>query len=137
MPYPDTTQRNDATLVAKPQIYEPIKVPWYYQTRDKQYSTDLLGFMSGITDKITGNDTETVDVRGEIKQDNRSDFGRYMDNQLQHNNTPLGYTYRTLMPAGGIATSILFPATTLRIGLGGLAGSTAANIGSTLATGKS
>ena len=30
MPYLNTTQRNDATSVAKPQIYEPIKVPWYY-----------------------------------------------------------------------------------------------------------
>ena len=120
--------------------YTSIKVSNEPQTRQKQYSTDLLGFMSGITDKIMGNDTEEVNPhdKGEIKQDNRSDFGRYMDNQLQHNNTPLGYAYRTVMPASAVAALPFTPALATGAAVaGGAAGGVATELGSYLSTGRS
>ena len=140
--------RADSTLVSRSPIQTPVQsIPNYTgikisnepQTRQKHYSTDLLGFISSIVDKITGNDTEVVDPhdQGEIKQDNRSDFGRYMDNQLQHNNTPLGYMYRTVMPAAAIAGAIINPAATGLGVVGGAVGGAAFNGASNLITGKS
>ena len=124
MPYPDTTQRNDATSVTRQQYYEPIQAPWYYTTRDKQYRSGLIGEVSRIIDHVTHNDTEGVDIRnqGELKQGN-SRLAMELDDRLQHNNNPFGLAYNTLLPIVATAGIVCSPAAAAK----GLAQGIAAN----------
>ena len=122
MPYPEITQRNDATTVARQQTYEPIKAPWYYQTRDKQYRSGLTGEISRLIDHVTHNDTEGVDIRdqGELKQGN-SRLAMELDDRLQHNNNPFGLAYNTLLPIVATAGMVYAPAAAAKGMLQGVA----------------
>ena len=111
MPYPDTTERNDATSAARQQYYEPITRPWYYTIRDKQYRSGLIGEINRLIDHVTHNDTEGVDIRdqGELKQGN-SRLAMELDDRLQHNNNPFGLAYNTLLPIVATAGMAVAPA---------------------------
>lgn len=83
-------------------------------THDKHYPTDMLGALTYLKDKLTNNTTYQSDPSsvtgsfGTLTEDTRSDAKRWIDSQLSDNQTPLGYTYRTLLPAGAIATGLVY-----------------------------
>ena len=82
-------------------------------THDKEYPTDILGTLTYLKDKLTGDTTYyqepsiVTGYSGEIRADNRSDAKRWLDQQLSNNN-PLGYLYRTVLPAGVVATGLVY-----------------------------
>ncbi len=134
-------------------------------TKNKHYNTTPLGFLSYLYDKTLGDGTthqeDPAIVKGyseEIKQDNRSNTRRYLDQQMQNNKTPLGYVTQTVLPSAAVAGSIVygFPAvvngirtavsnpstilpaakTLVKEGIKGTAGATAVNAASKVTTGK-
>lgn len=92
--------------------------PWQEQqyrkisTHKKQYPTDILGFLTSVKDRITGNDTYYQEpiAQDKVSQDNRSKLQRDISYQLNHNNTPLGYVARTVAPAAAISTAAVYGA---------------------------
>lgn len=83
--------------------------PWQEQqykkliTKKKEYPVTLQGAWNHFMDKLSGNDTYQVQP-ATITADNRSNFGRFMDNQLQNPHTFLGYMYQNIIPAATVAS---------------------------------
>lgn len=96
-------------------------------TKQKNYQTTPLGFTSYLFDKITGNTTYQEEpsivkgYSGEVKQDDRTQFGKKLDQTLQDNKTPLGYAYQTVLPSAIAASTIVNPLITVRTAIPGLA----------------
>lgn len=94
-------------------------------TKSKHYNTTPLGLLSYAVDKTTGNTTYQEDPsivsgnKGEIKSDDRSEFGRAADYLLQHNNNPIGYTYQTVLPTLAAATTLVNPTVAIRTAIPG------------------
>lgn len=134
-------------------------------TKDKHYNTTPLGFLSYLYDKTLGDGTTYQEdpafvsgYSGEIKQDDRSSARRYLDQQMQNNQTPLGYITQTVLPSAAIAGALVYggptivngvrtavsnpssilPAakTLVKEGVKGIAGATAVNAASKATTGK-
>lgn len=119
--------------------------PWQEQqykkltTKKKEYPVSIGGAIQHLVDNLTGENTYQI-APSEIKADNRSTFGRYMDQQLQNPHTPLGYVYQNVIPAAGIATipiSVpMFLRTVIPAVITGAAANKAANTISESLTGK-
>lgn len=120
--------------------------PWQEQqykkltTKKKEYPVSIGGAIQHLVDNLTGENTYQI-APSEIKADNRSTFGKYMDQQLQNSHTPLGYTYQNVIPAAGIAilpfTSVpMFLRTVIPAVVTGAAANKAANTISESLTGK-
>lgn len=134
-------------------------------TKDKHYNTTPLGFLSYLYDKTLGDGTTYQEdpafvsgYSGEIKQDDRSSARRYLDQQMQNNQTPLGYITQTVLPSAAVAGALVYggptivngirtavsnpssilPAakTLVKEGVKGIAGATAVNAASKATTGK-
>lgn len=83
-------------------------------THNKHYPTDILGSLTYLKDKLTNNTTYQQDpvtvtgTSGTLTEDTRSNAKRWIDSQLSDNQTPLGYTYRTILPAAALATGLVY-----------------------------
>lgn len=84
-------------------------------TKNKHYQTTPLGFLSQLYDRTLGEGTTYQEdpafvsgYSGEIKQDNRSNARRYLDQQMQNNKTPLGYITQTILPAAAVASTLVY-----------------------------
>lgn len=96
-------------------------------TKSKHYNSTPLGFLSYISDKLSGNTTYQEDPpmifgnHGKVEPDNRSWFGREVDHLLQHNDNPVGYVYQNILPTATIATILTNPTVTIRAAVPGIA----------------
>lgn len=86
-------------------------------TKEKHYPTTPMGLIKYTYDKYLGNGTtykQDPEYVGEIKADNRSNAGRWIDQQVSNPTSPVGYMYHTVLPAAATA-GVIYGATSLPV----------------------
>ena len=105
------------------------------KVREKQYPADITGLIQKGIDYLTGN-TTYEEAPAQLRQDNRSKFGRELDSQLHDNSTLLGNLYRTWLPVVGAAAAVENPLAVANGMLGGAVGTEVIDKLSEKVTGK-
>lgn len=121
--------------VTEPRSAEMAKLTNPRKVREKQYPADIMGLIQKGIDYLTGN-TTYEEAPAQLRQDNRSKFGRELDSQLHDNSTLLGNLYRTWLPVVGAAAAVENPLAVANGMLGGAVGAEVIDKGLKGITGK-
>lgn len=121
--------------VTEPRSTEMAKLTNPRKVREKQYPADITGLIQKGIDYLTGN-TTYEEAPAQLRQDNRSKFGRELDSQLHDNSTLLGNLYRTWLPVVGAAAAVENPLAVANGMLGGAVGAEVIDKLSEKVTGK-
>lgn len=73
----------------------------------KEYTPDMMGYYSFLADRWLGKTTKFVPYYDQLEKSNNNLFKQFT-NSLKTNDNPLGYIYRTVLPAEVTAAAIAY-----------------------------